>query len=242
MTVEDLEHSHSAAAIAARLRSGPRASYLRDLVFGGIDGAVTTFAVVAGVMGAELEPRIVLILGMANLLGDGFSMAAGKYSSTKTEIDQYHFTRDEEATHITLAPEGEREEVRQVLQRIGLKGATLDEAVDVLIKTRKGWLDLIMTEEFGMTPMTRSPIRAALMTFIAFICCGSIPLLPYVFLSGTPILPATIMTALTFFVIGSLRSRWSPHPWWRTGLETFAVGMAAAGVAYLVGYSLQGLV
>ncbi|MGH8978267.1 MAG: VIT1/CCC1 transporter family protein, partial [Acidimicrobiia bacterium] len=67
--------SHTPEAIAARLRIGPRRSYLRDLVYGAIDGTVTTFAVVAGVRGASLEATILVILGIANLVADGFSMA-----------------------------------------------------------------------------------------------------------------------------------------------------------------------
>ncbi|MEZ5918809.1 MAG: VIT1/CCC1 transporter family protein [Alphaproteobacteria bacterium] len=70
-------------SIAERLKEGPRALHLREWVYGGIDGVVTTFAIVAGVVGANLSPLIVVILGIANLVGDGFSMAAGAYSSAK---------------------------------------------------------------------------------------------------------------------------------------------------------------
>lgn len=93
-----------------------------------------------------------------------------------------------------------------------------------------------------MPAVIRSPLKAALMTFIAFVVCGSVPIMPYALGVPEPIWPATIMTGLTFFAIGSLRSYWSPTPWWRAGLETFGIGMAAAGVAYLVGALLKGLV
>ena len=68
------------------------------------------------------------------------------------------------------------------------------------------------------------------------------PILAYLFGLDNPLPVALAMTSATFFAIGSLRSRWSPTPWWRAGLETLAIGMAAAGVAYLVGNLLQGLV
>ncbi|MGV1015589.1 MAG: VIT1/CCC1 transporter family protein, partial [Methyloceanibacter sp.] len=71
-----LEHGHHPREIAKRLKTGPKASYLRDWVYGGIDGTVTTFAIMAGVVGASLSAGVVLILGVANLLADGFSMAA----------------------------------------------------------------------------------------------------------------------------------------------------------------------
>ncbi len=241
MIAEKLEHSHDPAAIAARLKRGPHASYLRDWVYGGIDGAVTTFAIMAGVVGAELSASIVLILGIANLLADGFSMAAGNYSSTKTEIDEYEFTRQMEERHIRLAPEGEREELRQILANMGFKEEELGEAVGTISKQRERWIDIMMTEEHGLPPVTRSPLKAASVTFMAFVICGSVPIVPFALLGGAQTIVATIMTALVFFSIGSLRSRWSPTPWWRAGLETLGIGMAAASVAFLVGYLLRGL-
>ena len=132
MPQQPLEHGHSQEQIRARLARGPRVSYLRDLVFGGIDGAVTTFAIVAGVVGADLSPRIVLILGAANLLADGFSMAAANYSSTRTEVDEYAHLRAMEERHIETTPDGEREEVRQILHAQGFDGDTLRQAVKLI--------------------------------------------------------------------------------------------------------------
>ena len=93
-----------------------------------------------------------------------------------------------------------------------------------------------------MPPITRSPVKSAMFTFLAFVLCGSVPLLAYLFRLSDPLAVATVMTGATFFAIGSLRSRWSPTPWWRAGLETFVIGMTAAGVAYLVGDFLQSIV
>src|SRR3989344_3143159 len=68
--------------------------YLPEFVYGGIDGAVTTFAVVAGAVGATLSPAIVLILGFANLLADGFSMAVSNYLSTKSQTELHRSHQD----------------------------------------------------------------------------------------------------------------------------------------------------
>jgi VIT1/CCC1 family predicted Fe2+/Mn2+ transporter len=237
-----LEHSHQPGEIAERLEKGPRASYLRDWVYGGIDGTVTTFAIMAGVVGADLSAGVVIVLGIANLLADGFSMAAANYSSTKTEIEEYEQVRRMEERHVDLAPEGEREEIRQIFRAKGFEGEALDSAVEVITEHRELWIDTMMTEEHGMPPINRSPVRSALYTFLAFVLCGSVPILAYLFGLDNPLPVALVMTGATFFAIGSLRSRWSPTPWWRAGLETFAIGMAAAGVAFVVGYLLQGLV
>jgi vacuolar iron transporter family protein len=237
-----LEHGHHPRDIARRLKQGPKVSYLRDWVYGGIDGTVTTFAIMAGVVGASLSASVVVILGVANLLADGFSMAAGNYTGTKAEHDEYEQLRRMEERHVELAPEGEREEVRQIFEAKGFKGEALETAVEVITARREQWIDTMMTEEHGMPAVIRSPLKAALMTFIAFVICGSVPVIPFAAGLAEPLWPATIMTGLTFFGIGSLRSYWSPTPWWRAGLETLVIGMAAAGVAYVVGALLKGLV
>jgi VIT1/CCC1 family predicted Fe2+/Mn2+ transporter len=101
-----MEPEHSAQAIARRLSGPPSLSYLRDRMYGGIDGAVTAFAIVAGVIGAQLSSRVVLILGIANLIADGFFMAARNYSGTKTEHDEQAHLRAIEERHIDVVPEG----------------------------------------------------------------------------------------------------------------------------------------
>lgn len=235
MPQADLEHGHSREQIRRRLARGPRTSYLRDLVFGGIDGAVTTFAIASGAVGADLSTRVVLILGAANLLADGFSMAAANYSSTRTEAEEYAHFRAMEERHIEAVPDGEREEVRQILEAKGFDGDGLDHAVGVITADRDRWVDTMMADEHGLQPVTRSALRSAAATFAAFVVCGSIPLLPFVLGLPASIEAATGMTAVTFFAIGSLRSRWSPQPWWRAGMSTTAIGLGAAAVAYVVG-------
>lgn len=237
-----LEHGHEPDEILARLQAGPKPSYLRDWVYGGIDGAVTTFAIVAGVVGADLSSRVVLILGAANLLADGFSMAAANYSSTRTEIEEYQHIRQMEERHIAYDPEGEREEIRQIFASKGFEGAGLEDAVNTITKTHERWIDTMMTEEHGLPPVNRSPAHAAIATFIAFFLCGFVPIMPYVFGLPATLTASTVLTAATFFIIGSLRSRWSPVAWWRAGFETMAIGLLAAGVAYLVGDLLKGVV
>jgi vacuolar iron transporter family protein len=233
--LDRLEHSHRPAEIARRLEEGPRPSYIRDWVYGGIDGAVTTFAVVAGVVGADLSIRTVLILGTANLLADGFSMAAGNYTGTKAEIEQYEHLRRMEERHIEAVPQGEREEIRQIFAAKGFDGKMLDDAVEIITDNRERWVQTMMTEEHGLALAIRSPVRAAVMTFIAFVICGAVPILPFALGFNADIKASAVLTGLVFFGIGSLRSFWSATPWWRAGAETLAIGMGAASVAYVVG-------
>ncbi len=127
-----LEHSHTEEAIRARLARDPGVSYLRDWIYGGIDGVITTFAVVAGVVGADLPSRVILVLGLANLVADGFAMAAGNYSGTQAERDDYDRLLAVERKHIAIVPEGEREEIRQIFGSKGFSGDNLESIVDVI--------------------------------------------------------------------------------------------------------------
>lgn len=238
--MSEIEHAHSPEAIAKRLQGGPQANYLRDWVFGGIDGAVTTFAIVAGVAGAALSTNIILILGAANLLADGFSMAAGNYSGVKAERDDYKRLREMELHHIAVTPEGEREEVRQIFAAKGFEGNDLERAVNVITSCQERWVKVMLEEEHGAPKVERSALKAGFVTFVAFFVCGAVPLLPFLFGGGGSAMGvATVMTGATFFGIGAMKSKWSTARWWLSGLETFAIGMIAAGAAYGVGALLK---
>ena len=230
-----MEHGHDPADIAERINGDSSRSHLRDIIYGAIDGAVTTFAIVAGVVGAELSTKVILILGIANVLADGFSMAAGNYSATKAELDDMRRIRDIEDRHIRLVPEGERAELRAILAQKGLDGEVLDAAVDAIANNKKAWIDMMLVEEYGLSPIDPHPMRAALATFGAFLVAGLIPLFPY-FVSLPQAFTWSIwLTAATFFCVGALKSRWSLAPWWRSGIETLLIGGCAASIAYLVG-------
>ncbi|WP_420564205.1 VIT1/CCC1 transporter family protein [Thalassobaculum sp.] len=235
-----LEHAHDPASIRARIAGRPEAMYLRDWIYGGIDGAVTTFAIVAGVAGAELSVGVILILGFANLIADGFSMAAANYSGTKAEKDDAARVLAMEHRHIAAAPDGEREEIRQIFAAKGFEGRALERAVDTITSDEERWAQTMLVEEHHLAPVTRSPWTAAWVTFSAFVICGLVPLIPY--MAGGGLAVSTAVTAAVFFAIGSAKARWSLAPWWRSGLETLAIGLAAAGLAYAVGHLLRGLV
>jgi vacuolar iron transporter family protein len=237
-----LEHEHTTEAIDARLSAGPGHNYLRDWIYGGIDGAVTTFAVVTGVVGAGLSPIVIVILGFANLVADGFSMASSNFLGTKAEHDDIRRLEAIEQRHIEITPEGEREEVRQIFARKGFTGPDLDRVVELITSDRDRWVQTMLTDEYGLPHAARSPWLAAASTFSAFVVCGLVPLLPFLLRVGNAVRLSAIATGAVFFAIGSLKSRWSTNAWWRSGLETLLVGSAAASLAYAVGVALQNLV
>lgn len=229
------DHGHSPEEIADRIDAPPGRGVLRDVVFGGIDGAVTTFAIVAGVAGAGLSPFVVVALGLANVLADGFSMAAGNFSGAKADLDNLRRIRSVEEAHIARNPEGERREVREILARKGLSGRILDEATDEITDDRETWIALMVEGEYGLGGVDPHPMRSALATFGAFLVAGMVPLLPFLFSVPDAFRISAWMTMAVFFAIGCLKSRWSLAPWWRSGLETLVIGGVAASIAYFVG-------
>jgi vacuolar iron transporter family protein len=236
-----MEHDHSIEAIQQRLAAGPSHNYLRDWIYGGIDGAVTTLAVVSGVVGAQLSPWIILVMGVANLIADGFSMAASNFIGTRAEYEDLKRIEAIENRHIELFPEGEREEVRQIFLNKGFSGDDLTRVVDLITADRTRWVRAMMTEEYGLPGEVRSPWMAALATFSAFIACGLVPLLPHLIGLNNPVTLSMLMTGCVFFAIGSVKSRWSTAPWWSSGFSTLVVGSIAAGLAYGAGVLLNRL-
>lgn len=229
------EHGHSPAEVSARLTAGTRGTYLKDMIYGGVDGAVTTFAIVAGVEGAGLSHGVILALGLANILADGFSMAAGNYSGTKAELDDRKRIIKIEESHIQHHRDGELEELRQILALRGLSGDVLQQATKEISASKDKWISLMLTYEYGLSATEPHPMRAALATFAAFLVSGSVPLLPFVLGVAHAFEIAVIATLITFFLIGTGKSRWSLSSWWRSGIETLMIGALAALIAYGVG-------
>ncbi len=175
----DYEAEHTPEAIRKRIESNHSQDYLKDSIYGAIDGAVTTFAVVSSVTGAGLSSGIVIILGLANLLADGFSMAAGNFVGTRAENQSQRKARREEEAEIESNPAGEKEEIRQIYAAKGFEGKTLETIVEVITSDKKRWLDTMMQEEHGVSGHNPSALKAGLATFSAFLIIGGIPLVAY---------------------------------------------------------------
>lgn len=210
------------------------------MIYGAIDGTVTTFAIVAGVEGAGLAHNIVVVLGIANILADGFSMAASNYSGTKAELDDRKRIIHVEERHIAHHRKGELEELRQILERRGLSGEVLRRATDEISNNKEKWINLMLTDEYGLTLEAPQPLQAAIATFVAFLLAGSIPLMPFVLGMNAAFQISIIATLLTFFLIGTGKSKWSLAKWWWSGAETLMIGAIAALIAYGVGMLFRG--
>ncbi len=245
--IEATKKAHTKKVIKGSEHHGAGGSYVGDFVYGAIDGSVTTFAVVSGVAGAALSANIVIILGLANLLADGFSMAVGNYLSSKSDMEYVQRERKREGWEIEHYPKGEVEEIRQIYKLKGFRGKDLERAVKIITSNKEVWVDTMMKNELNLIEQNTSPVKKGTVTFISFLLIGSIPLIPY-FLSFSSeaiksiVYPFSIvMTFIAFFFIGSAKVFVTKKNWFLSGMETLLVGGVAAVIAYTIGYFLRGL-
>ncbi len=222
--------------------------YIKSVVYGGLDGIVTTFAVVAGVAGANLSASVVLILGVVNLIAAGISMAFGDYLSTKAEKEYTAAERVRETWETRNYPEGEKREMVELYMEKGIPAEDAKNVVEILSKHEKPWVDIMMVEELGLVENNESPIKNALVTFTSFVVFGSIPVLIYViarftaFFAAHTFATACILTGITLFFLGTLKIYFTRQRWFRAGLEMLLLGGFAAAAAYFVGVFLGKLV
>lgn len=172
---------------------------------------------------------------MANVLADGFSMAAANYSGTKAELENMSRIRAIEERHIDVHPDGEKREVREILFQKGLSGEVLSQAADAIVQNRENWISLMLEGEYGLSGVDPHPFKSAATTFTAFLAAGVVPLFPFLLGLEEALALSVVMTLVTFFGIGALKSHWSLNHWWRSGFETLLIGGGAAAIAYLVG-------
>jgi len=243
--------AHTPEAIvqaAAEQHGGAGSQYIGDMVLGGLDGIITTFAVVSGVAGADLGANVLLILGMANLLADGFSMGTGAFLSLKSEREYYEKEKSREKWEVDNFPEGEKRELFEIYRKQGYSEPDAKRLVEIKSRDPRRWVDTMMIEELGMLPDDRTPLRAALATFSAFLLAGAIPLLVYLLGLFVPIAPSAafivslVMSGAALFILGSAKVVVTHRNPLRSGLEMLIVGSLAAAVAYAVGILLKGIV
>ncbi|MEQ9301796.1 MAG: VIT1/CCC1 transporter family protein [Cyclobacteriaceae bacterium] len=215
--------------------------YIGEFVYGGIDGAITTFAVVAGAAGAKAGLEWVLIFGFANLIADGFSMSVGNYFSTKSERDNFEKHKAIEYWEVDNLREKEVEEIREIYEAKGFKGELLEQVVEVITSDKDVWVDTMMKEELEMTKDSRSPFSTALATFLSFNLVGLIPLMAYIMAVFTDIETSLLFpiscvgTAIAMALVGYLRGVVTEINPWKSIFQTLLLGGLAAFLAYYVG-------
>lgn len=235
------EHQHPTP------KSSKVEKYLGEFVYGGIDGCVTTFAVVSGSVGAGLDTSVILILGFANLIADGFSMSVGAFLSTQSERQKFQKHQQIEYNAVDEFPEEEREEIRVIYRRKGFEGALLEQVVDVITADKDRWVNDMMKEELEMIEEEKSPIWIGFFTFLSFLIIGLIPLGVYVVDFITPLhvnlfLVSSVLTGTGFVFIGWVKTWVTESSWIKGVVETLILGASAACLSYFVGDFLEQLI
>lgn len=221
------------------------APFIQDIVYGGIDGIVTTFAVVSGSAGADLPGYVVIILGLANLFADGLSMGVGNFLSIKSERDNYKRLYEEERKEIHDMPDVEREEIREIYAKKGFEGSDLDQVVSKITANETVWIETMMREEHSMSPEEgEMPWLHGVMTFLSFVVFGGIPLLPYIFgvEAAQSFQVAIFSTGVAMALLGFLRYFVTRQRLFWGPIEIMSLGAMTACVAYIVGVLLRGIV
>lgn len=221
--------------------------YLSEFVYGGIDGIVTTFAVVSAVAGAGLESGVVLILGFANLISDGLSMGISAYLAERSDVDQYRKQRRAVVTLLEGNIEKATKTISKNLKKYGFTGKELSAASEQIAKSKKAD-QFLLKEEHGLAEEPENASAVGFTTFIAFLIFGVVPLLVYLFDEifdlgiGSPFNYTIVLAGAAFALIGWLKSRVARSPVVRSVVETLILGLVASGASFYIGRWLDTLV
>jgi vacuolar iron transporter family protein len=226
---------------ASKKTSTNMGNYLGNAIYGALDGTVTTFAVMAGAIGAQLPSSFIIILGLANLFADGFSMSVGSFLSERSKLDYLKKIIAEKEVSISNGDSAIKEEIKEIYQEKGFRGKDLTKAVHIITSHRSTSLHEILNHE-GIVPDKIRPITISLITFVSFILVGLMPLLPIMIMTKVSFGQTFVFVALVLFLVGSLRSRVTAVSWWRGGLEISLAGITASLIAYGIGRFLSGLI
>jgi VIT1/CCC1 family predicted Fe2+/Mn2+ transporter len=221
----------------------PGGRSLRDLVFGANDGLVAAFAVVSGVRGAAVSARVVLLAGLAELIGGTIAMGLGAFLAAKSEREFVLSEREREEREIVEFPEEERKEVRTIFARKGFRGEALEQMVAHVTADPVFWVDTMMTDELGLSSVPQTaPLRSGLIVASAYALGAAFPVVPYALPIAVPIAFALSigLTLAALFVAGALKTRMTGRPALRSGLESVLIGAIAAAATFAAGRFIAG--
>ncbi len=223
--------------------------YLKQIVYGGNDGIVTTFAVVAGFTGARADGVVglgaiaVLIFGLANLFADAVSMGLGEFLSDRSQRDVWHARHAAIRSAIAADPAPQMHRLAAELRTRGLSAADADRAAALLLRSPDLGAELILSQSDGLvSPSEHHAAPRALVTFLAFVAFGLIPILPYILLDASALTFGLSVgaTLAALVLLGLVRWRASGDNPARALVETVGVGTICALVAFAAGALVGG--
>jgi VIT1/CCC1 family predicted Fe2+/Mn2+ transporter len=229
-------------------KRSPLSAYLREVIYGAVDGIITTFAVVAGFSGAalsgdttsQLSFAVVLLFGLANLFADGVSMGLGNFLAVRSEQGLYRSLRVREKDSSEQNGSLEAHETVSALIEKGFSEADAKTLTSIYRKNEPYWIDFILNNELKIqNPMDENPLSTGFATFLAFITFGFIPLLPFVLLESIdPEIVFRISATgalIALVVLGIFKWKIVGTNAVKSILEVVIIGGMAATVAFYVG-------
>ena len=213
-------------------------SILRPSVFGATDGLVANVSLIMGVAGASSgDAHTVVLAGIAGLMAGSFSMAVGEYISVRSQHELLDYQVELQRQQLRHTPEQERAILVEIYESRGLSRADARLVVDRLLAKPKRALATFVRDEIGLSAKTMgSPITATLGSLLAFALGASVPLAPFLLLSGTSAFELTIAaTLVALFLVGLGVSRLTHRQPVRSGLRQAALGLLAAAATYGIG-------
>ena len=208
---------------------------VRDVVIGMSDGLTVPFAIAAGMTGAAVDAKVVIIAGLAEIAAGSISMGLGGYLAGKTDVEHYEVERQREETETHQIPEVEAQEVTDILNDLGLSPEEAAPVVNALRRKREKWVDFMMRFELGLErPDPRRAWQSALTIAASYAVSGFIPLAPYFFVSNvqSALLYSVAVTVLALFVFGYVKGRITGVRAFRSAWQMALIGGAAAGAAF----------
>ncbi|GGV26438.1 membrane protein [Kitasatospora herbaricolor] len=216
--------------------------WLRPAVFGAMDGLVSNFALMTGVVGGAVPSSTVVLTGLAGLAAGACSMAAGEYTSVASQRELVQAEIEAERLELSRNPHGELAELAELYASRGVDPELALEVARQLSADPDRTLEIHAREELGIDPNDLpSPVVAAASSFVCFALGALLPLLPYL-LGATSLLPALLLSLAGLFACGAVVARVTARSWWFSGTRQLVLGGAAAGVTFLLGRLIGGAV
>jgi VIT1/CCC1 family predicted Fe2+/Mn2+ transporter len=230
------DHPHPARGGIERWHRAGSGATLRNFVFGTSDGLVTVLAFVAGVSASLAERRLVLLAGVAEMFAGAFSMGLGAFLGARAENDLYARERAREEREVREVPHLERDELRDIYRKKGFEGAELERVVEILTAKEERWIDVMMSEELGLSPADGTPWQAGLTVGLSYVVSAAVPLVPYLFFAAQEALGLSVtMTGLALIGVGVAKAGFTQRSLWRGAIETLLMGLTGTAVCYGIG-------
>ena len=212
--------------------------WLRPAVFGAMDGLVTNIALIAGVGGGGVSTHTVILTGFAGLVAGAVSMGLGEFTSVQTQNEQVAHEVAKERAELVRNPEIEAEELAGMWIARGLPEPLARQVAHELSKNPDEALRVHAQEELGINPHEQpSPWIAAISSFLCFSVGALVPLVPYL-VGGTALWLSLAVGGVGLFAAGAITARFTGRTWYGSGLRQFVLGLAAAGVTFLIGKAI----